>query len=50
MVSGSRFEVPLADFEEAALLGLWRSARHWPANSVIDATDGVRLITSTTES
>ena len=38
--------MPLADLEQAAILGLWRSACHHPANSVIEAAGGVRLITN----
>lgn len=32
--------------EQAAILALWRSARHDPSNTVLDADGGVRLITS----
>lgn len=42
IATGSRF----SEAEQAAIVGLWRSARHYPANSVIDAAGGVRLITS----
>ena len=31
--------------EEAAIRGLWRTARHVPASSIIDANEGIRLIT-----
>lgn len=31
--------------EEATVLGLWRSARHYAANSTIAPEDGIRLIT-----
>ena len=32
--------------EQATILGLWRSARRDPANTVLSAIDGVRLITN----
>jgi CRP-like cAMP-binding protein len=32
--------------ELATILGLWRTTRHDPANAVLSAADGVRLITS----
>lgn len=32
--------------EQAAILGLWRSARHDPASTVLSSADGVRLITT----
>lgn len=39
-------EGPADGIEQATILGLWRSARHDPANTVLDASNGVRLITS----
>jgi hypothetical protein len=32
--------------EQATILGLWRTARHDPSNTVLSAADGVRLITN----
>lgn len=46
IVSGTWFGSSLREEEQAEVLGLWRSARHDPANSVMDVTSGVRLITS----
>ena len=40
------FDRPLSGTEEAAIHGLWRSARHHPSNSRIEAGSGLRLITS----
>ena len=45
LAAGSRFGMPMAHPEQAAILGLWRSACHHPANSQITAAGGVRLIT-----
>lgn len=39
-------EDPPGVIEQAAILGLWRSARHDPSNTVLSVGDGVRLITS----
>lgn len=36
----------LSAAEEAMIVGLWRTARHHPSNSRIEAGEGVRLITS----
>lgn len=46
IVTGSRFGPPTANMEQSAIVGLWRTARHHPANSVFRAADGVRLITN----
>ena len=32
--------------EQASILGLWRSARHDPSNTVLSSSGGIRLITS----
>ena len=45
-VERSVFRDTLSDAEEAVILGLWRTARHHPSNSRIEAGEGVRLITS----
>ena len=37
---------PADGIEQATILGLWRSARHDPSNTVLSAADGVRLITT----
>lgn len=37
---------PADGIEQATILGLWRSARHDPSNTVLSAADGVRLITN----
>ena len=41
LVAAPRFKGKIGE----AVIGLWRSTQHYPANKVIDATDGVRLIT-----
>ena len=45
LMAGVRFGAPLADLEQAVIMGLWRTACHHPANTVIEEAVGVRLIT-----
>lgn len=40
------YDSPMARAEEASILGLWRSARHYAAGSKIESSEGVQLITS----
>ena len=40
------YDAPMARTEEASILGLWRSARHYAAGSKIESSQGVQLITS----
>ncbi|MEO6360881.1 MAG: helix-turn-helix domain-containing protein [Sphingomicrobium sp.] len=40
------FDSAIANDEQAKIRSLWRSARHDPANTVLSAPDGPRLITS----
>ena len=46
LTEGSLFHEPLTGAEGAALQGLWRTAQHHPANSRIELSDTIRLITS----
>lgn len=45
-VDCSMFGEPLTMGEESGITDLWRTARHHPSNSLIDGSQGVRLITS----
>lgn len=46
LVDRALYDAPIARVEEAAILGLWRSAQHHPAASKLQAGPGVRLITA----
>lgn len=46
LIDGAAFGEALGGAEQSAILSLWRTAQHHPANSKIDAHQGVPLITS----
>ena len=46
LIARGKFDQPLTRVEEAAILGLWRTAQHHPANTSIEYRGGVHLITS----
>lgn len=46
LVDRAVYDAPIARAEEAAILGLWRSARHYAAGSTIETCFGAQLITT----